>query len=320
MRIINDYNDFLSALKDKNSNDWTIRNEASFALAVLKQKKTKLFNEFTMKYEGIEPSDEPSETQKEANSKEESIQKHPKINIEEVRKKARECLVKGKHGLGLRFGLPVWISEENVLISLDLLDLSDLITSSNKLVRYDTLQRRCIKRAVVDGRIDKRKVREFVLSHCKSPWNIKSPKYPLYYSYETVKWFVKDIATTEELADVSIDAKVDFSKLFGLLIKKGIKEPPDKEIIEKNTELKEHREEQVFERPQNLKKLAHKAFNYIEKHSKAQDGFPLPDNCELEDLKKAIDSISDDDLFSIYNGKRIEADKLYELCIRVLMP
>ena len=59
-------------------------------------------------------------------------------------------------------------------------------------------------------------------------------------------------------------------------------------------------------------------FNFIEKHNKANDGFPLPENCNLEDLKSAIDEISDDDLLSIYNGKRIEADKLYELCIRVL--
>ena len=89
-----------------------------------------------------------------------------------------------------------------------------------------------------------------------------------------------------------------------------------KEEIKKKT--REERIKLLKEEPLKLRKMVIKAWNYIEKHNKANDGYPLPENIELDDLLVAINQISDEDLLSAFDGKRIEADKLYELCMKAL--
>ena len=318
-RIIENYYDFFSAMRDKQSEDRVVRNEAKNALCNFRIRDPKCFEDYKARYEGIVPtSPVPSSTPvvpPTPGVMRQTTKRIPKCSLmteQQIREKARETLL--KDGLETGYGIPKWISFNDVMISFSKLKKTDLLTAKKNLIQRKTILRKCILLAAAEGRVDEGKLRTLILSHCRTIWN-KLTIQPD-YSFEAVKWFVLKVASTEELAGANLEYGINTSKIFFLILDKRIKRLNVEEL--KEIDLKQKVEKLKSESPKDIRKLAKKAFNYIEKHNKAKDGFPLPDNCELEDLKTAIDKISDDDLLSIYNGKRIEADKLYELCIRVV--
>lgn len=224
MRSINDYSEYLSTLGDTKSKDPVIRDEAKKALDVLRQEDPGQYTLYRALNKEIDlPETMMPKKEKKVYAKGQFIREHPEINVEDERKKARIRLLKGANGLPWRFDTPTWISDEDMLKSLDRLSLPDLITISGKPVPRQTLIRRCIKLAVAERRIDEEKLHGYVISMFVSYYNGKiiGLKYP--YLFEPVKRMLQEEATVEELADVSMGWGVDLDKLIRLINKKEIK-------------------------------------------------------------------------------------------------
>ena len=241
MRTIENYDDFVAAIKDKSSEDRVVRNEAKNALAIFHSKYPGRFDEYKAKYVGIEypeiqkePIAIPKPIQKKgrrtAADKEQFIKDHPKLDVQKLRKEAREKLLKGSLGFGLQFDLPKWVTVNDVLISLDQLDLSDLLTASGKLAARDILRRKCIKLAAAGGRIDEKMLREYVLSQCTNLWRKSSvkPDYP----FESVKWFILKAIPVEELA-VACASGISTFKLIDIIYDRRIPKLNVTELREK---------------------------------------------------------------------------------------
>lgn len=222
-RIIENYSDFLAAMEAKKSEDAVTRNEGKNALGNLRIRNPKLFDEYKARYEGIAPAEptiesKPKKARKTAYDKEKYIREHPEINVMELRKKARERLLKGSYNLGLLIDTPPWMSKEDLLDSLNRLTISDLITASGKPVQRQTLLRKCINIAIAEGRIDEKKLRDIVFSSfCNNYKNkgiiiLKSPDL-----YEPVKRVLREETTVEELLSVSNGYGVDIGKLVELI-------------------------------------------------------------------------------------------------------
>lgn len=306
MFIIYTYQDFCKALDLKKSDNPEERNDAKKALGVFRQKDSQLYDFYKTMYEGgdlskVYASDSTAtpvrpKKVRTVYDKEQYIREHPKIKVEDLRKKACESLLKFPYVLEIR--RLSWITEEDFLASLSLLTLPDLITESGRLAQRETLRRNCVKQAVVDGRIDEMKLRHVILNLCKNNWDRIQNKPN--YSFDSVKWFVMEVATAEELAYADINR----SKVFDLIFDKRIKNISDEEIRDK--ELKK-----------DIRKLAIKTgLNIL--YKRKNDNYQLPSDCNKEELKVAINKLSDDVLLSIYDGNKVDADKLYELCIRIL--
>lgn len=332
MRTIENYDDFVAAMKDKSSDDRVVRNEAKNALGNFHIKYPEKYDKFKARFEGIKDPEiiipampkviplyesipQPKKPRKTKADKEQYIKDHPELNLQKLRNEAREKLSKGSLVFGMRFSLqfdlPKWITVEEVLKSVDHLEIPDLITASGKLAPFDSLKRKCIKTAAADGRIDETKLRQIILSQCANIWRKSSykPDYP----FASVKWFVLKVASAEELAIANTTIGTDIRKIVDIIFDKRISRlsiPELKEIerIEKVEKIK-------TTDPSVLRKSTKKACNYIEKHNKANDEFPFPEGCDIEDLKAAIDKINDDDLWAIFDGKRVDAEALYYLCI-----
>ena len=351
MRTIENYDDFVAAMKDKSSDDRVVRNEAKNALGNFHIKYPEKYDKFKARYEGIKepeivipvipralPQYESAPQQKKPRKtkadKEQFIKDHPELNVQKLRKEARERLLKGTYCSCLSLELPKWVTGKDVLLSLDQMELADLITASGKIATYESLKKKCIKRAAADGRIDETKLRQTILTQCANFWqksNFK-PDYP----FESVKWFVLKVATVEELAIANTGYGTNIHKIIDIIFDKripklNIPELREKDRIGKKEQLKSGaylppsnsaREEKIkilkAENPSIIKKLAKKACNYIEKHNKANDGYPFPDDFDIENLKASIDKISEDELWTIFDGKRVNADALYTLCIEVI--
>lgn len=231
MRTIENYDDFVAAIKDKSSEDREVRNEAKNALGNFHIKYPERFDKYKARYDGImpvEPIAEPksSRPRKTAYDKEQYIMEHPEINVIDLRKKARIRLTKGEYGFGLRYDVPVWLTEYELLSSVDQLTISDLITSSGKPVPRQTLLRKCIKIAIADGRFDDKKARALVISLYSSYYNNRKNgfyKYHPPYSSAAIREMIKYDATMQEVADIVIDGSMNFFKLFRLAEKKGLK-------------------------------------------------------------------------------------------------
>ena len=313
-RVIETYEDFVTAMQAKKSEDAVDRNEGKNALGNFRRRNPVLFDKFTKRYEGInEP--QPIRSRAVAGDKEKYIREHPEINIEELRNKARERLMKGKYGRGISYDLPSWITERELLSSIETLTVPDMITGDGSLAQRAVLYRKCVKQAATSGRVDIEKLRQCVLSGCRSIWNaIKThPNYP----FEALKIFILEFATAEELADGGINS----SNLIDIMFNKKISDLYVNELREREIRVKNEKLNTI--KPLELRKMAKHACNYIQRHSNSSHDnplpeFPLPENCNIVDLKSAIDKISDDELFSAFDGRKIDADKLYELCIRVL--
>ena len=170
MRSINDYSEYLAALKDKSSKDPAIRAEAMKALDYLQGEAPDRYTLYRILNKEIEaPKEEAPKGERRVYDKEKYIREHPEISVRELRRKAKERLKKGSYGFGLRSDLPTWLTEENLLKSVDQLTVSDLITRSGKPVPRQTLLRKCIKIAIEEKRIDEGMVRD-ALKH-DDPWS-----------------------------------------------------------------------------------------------------------------------------------------------------
>ena len=223
MRTIKDFDDFVAAIKDITSEDSIIQNEAKSALVSFRSKYPVRFEVYEAHYETIKPAEQNNKGRKTAYDKEKYIKEHPEINVNQLRKAASERLKKGPHNLGMHFEIPSWITQEDVLSSLNQLTISDLITASGKPVPRQTLLRKCIKLTIAQGRINEIKLRDDVLYYFgyyyrKEIITLQSP-----YLYEPVQRMLKEEATIEELANVSEQWSVNVDKLVQLINSREIK-------------------------------------------------------------------------------------------------
>ncbi len=169
MRSINDYSEYLATLKETSSKDPVARDEAKKALEFLQREAPDRYTLYRLLNKEIEaPKEEAQKGERIVYDKEKYIREHPEINVNELRYKAKERLKKGSYGFALCFDLPTWLTEENLLKSVDQLTISDLITGNGKPVPRQTLLRRCIKIAVAERRIDEVVLRD-TLKH-DDPW------------------------------------------------------------------------------------------------------------------------------------------------------
>lgn len=226
MRTIENYEDFVAAIKDKSSEDRVERNEAKNALGNFRIKYPERFEEYKARCEGVvlqEPiSPSLSENYGRSMTKAKYIIEHPEIDIKELQSEARDVLINSSFGRGSRFELPDWVTEEDALISLNLMPLSDLITPNGKLVQRSTLLKLCIQRAAQDGRIDS----EVLKKRVRTPINYieavnkKTKKYPVpdfYTRKDLVEAFYK--ITPEEIAKTYNGKWIDADKLYAKALK-----------------------------------------------------------------------------------------------------
>lgn len=60
-----------------------------------------------------------------------------------------------------------------------------------------------------------------------------------------------------------------------------------------------------------LRTLANKAINYINAQNTRKGKYPLPLTNRRSLFNVALDEITDEELYKMYDGKQIDADKLY---------
>ena len=269
-RIIENYNDFLAALDAKKSEDAVDRNEAKNALGNFRRRNPELFDKYTKRYEGIEEvtpivPEKQRKPRSKPGDKEKYIREHPEISVIELRKKARERLLKtDRYGIGLALEIPSWVSQNEILKSLDNMTIADLITASGNPVPRQTLIRKCLQRAVSERRIDEKKLRYVVFSSFCN--NYKVSGYITLASpdlYEPIKRVLREETTIEELVNVSHGyGGVDVEKLVQLINSKEIKvtdadrkkmnRKASKEAKKKKLEAKrEARKKEALERKEN---------------------------------------------------------------------
>ena len=267
MRSINDYSEYLAALKDKSSKDPAIRAEAMKALDYLQREAPDRYTLYRILNKEIEaPKEEAPKGERRVYDKEKYIREHPEINVNELRYKAKERLKKGSYGFALCFDLPTWLTEENLLKSVDQLTISDLITGNGKPVPRQTLLRRCIKIAVAERRIDETKLRNYICGVFCSYYNSKIVTLKTPSLYEPVKKMIMEKATVEELVKISDGPSFNFGEL-GLLIYKTektfseeqLKEMESKEITRAEKEARHKAKRQAKKEARKAKKEAEKA-------------------------------------------------------------
>lgn len=202
MRVIESYSDYLIAVRDQTSDIRYVRTEAINALQNLRNSKPEKYAEYKARQEEAKKP-KPRSVQARAYDKAKYIQEHPEIDVEELRKNARERMQKDKYGFGLRADVPVWMTEEDLLSSVDQLSVADLITGTGKPVTRQAIIKKCIKIAVADRRIDEAKLRSYVCSVFCSYYNKKFITLPAHVSYAMVKVMINQESTVEELARIS---------------------------------------------------------------------------------------------------------------------
>lgn len=216
-RVIETYEDFLFALQAKAFDDPVYRDEAKDALDNFRRKSPELFEKYSKMCEGVEESQpivpsKPRKSQKKFGEKGQHNREHPEISVKRLRNIARKRLMKGKFG----FDLPSWITEEELLSSIDQMTITDLTTETGDPVQRAILYRKCIILAATSGRIDEGKLRQVIINRCRIIWN-NITDHPD-YSFETLKCFILKVATAEELAD----AGIDYNKLVDIMYDKRI--------------------------------------------------------------------------------------------------
>ncbi len=159
MRVIKSYSDYLIAVRDQTSDLRYVRTEAINALENLCRSNPEKFAEYKAKQEESKKP-KPRFAQGKAYDKAKYIQEHPEIQVDELRENAKERLKRGSYGFALGFELPTWLTEENLLESVDKLTISDLITGNGNPVSRQTLLRKCIKIAVAERRINEAIIRD----------------------------------------------------------------------------------------------------------------------------------------------------------------
>ena len=202
MQSIKTYSDYLIALRNQTSDLRYVKAEATKALEILRRNNPKKYVEYKARYEESQKP-KPRSANGRAYDKESYIKEHPEIDVEELRKNARERMQKDKYGFGLRADVPVWMTEEDLLSSVDQLSVADLITGTGKPVTRQAIIKKCIKIAVADRRIDEAKLRSYVCSVFCSYYNKKFITLPAHVSYAMVKVMIYQESTVEELARIS---------------------------------------------------------------------------------------------------------------------
>lgn len=226
MKSINDYSEYLAALKDLSSKDPSVRNEANRALRVLQNEDPERFTLYRVLHGEIKPPKEPEppKAPKKVIDKEQFIHELSANDIQELRKKARAKLLRGPYGLNWRFDTPSWISDEDMLKSFDELPLSDLITKFGNLVQRNKIIQLCINFAVAKKRIDEEKLRKSIQSLFSSYYNRKIIGLSEPYLFEPVRRMLYEDTTVEELVNVVNGCwDVDIDKLVELVNSKQIK-------------------------------------------------------------------------------------------------
>lgn len=228
MRVIESYSDYLIAVRDQTSDLRYVRTEAINALQNLRNSKPEKFAEYKARQEEAKKP-KPKSAQGRAYEKERYIQEHPNINIKELREDARERMQKDKYGFGLNLDRPVWITEEDLLKSVDQLSVSDLITSSGKPITRQSIIKKCIKIAVADRRIDEKKLRDcihnYFCSYCNGKIiNLKSPQL-----YNPLRTIIMEGATVEELIKITDGTNCNIGELM-FFIDRKVKQMPDFEL------------------------------------------------------------------------------------------
>ena len=228
-RIIETYEEFLAALQAKKSDDRVERNEAKNALGNLRIKYPERFEKYTKWFEGVEEPQpitpaKPRKPRAKAGGKEQYIREHPDLSLDDLREKARARLSKGRWGLGLAFDIPVWISQEEVLKSLDELTIPDLITASGNLAQRETLLRRCLKIVLAEGRINEEKLRKTVQSSFASYYGRKIISLNESYYFEPVRRMLLEDTKIDELLYVANNGwDIDADRLVNLINSKKLR-------------------------------------------------------------------------------------------------
>ena len=221
MKSINDYSEYLAAIKDKASKDPSVRNEANLALEFLQKEDPSRYNLYqTLNGEIEQPKTESPKEKRRVYDKDTYIKEHPEINVTELHKQARERLKKKPNNLGTLLEIPLWLSQEDLLSSVEQLSISDLITASGKPVPRQTLLRKCFKIAVSERRIDVTKLRNYICNLFCSYYNSKIITLRTASLYEPVKKMIMEEATVEELVKISNDSGLYIGELAALIHKK----------------------------------------------------------------------------------------------------
>ena len=221
MRSINDYSEYLATLKGTSSKDPTARDGAKKALEILKREAPDRYTLYRILNKEIEaPKEEAPKGERKVYDKEKYIREHPEINVRELRKKAKQRLKKGSGGFELSLDLPVWLTENDLLLSVERLTIFDLITASGKPVPRQTLLRKCIKIAVAERRIDETKLRNYICSVFCSYYNSKIVTLRTPALYEPTKKMIMGEATVEELVKISDGPSFNIGELVNLIQKK----------------------------------------------------------------------------------------------------
>ena len=241
MKVIESYSDYLIAVRDQSSDLRFVKTEAIQALDNLRRSNPEKYAEYKARQEEAKKP-KPSSTQGRAYDKAKYIQEHHEIDVEELRRKARTRMLKDKYGYGLNLDKPTWITEDDLLKSVNQLSISDLITSSGKPVTRQAIIKKCIKIAVDDRRIDETKLRSYVCGLFCSYYNKKFITLPAQVSYEMVKAMINQGAPVEELAEISDEATFNLAKLTSFIYRKA-KQMTDseRERIERIAEKKAER-------------------------------------------------------------------------------
>ena len=242
MRVIKSYSDYLIALRNQTSDLRYVRTEAINALENLRRSNPEKYAEYKARQDE-DKKPKPKSAQEKTFDKERYIKENPEIDVEELRKNARARMQKDKYGFGLRADVPVWMTEEDLLSSVDQLSIADLITGSGKPVTRQAIIKKCIKIAVADRRIDEAKLRSYVCGVFCGYYNKKVITLPASLSYEMVKVIINQEATIEELVKISDGATFNLAELT-MFIYRRAKQMPDSErerverIVEKKAERK----------------------------------------------------------------------------------
>ena len=168
MFLIDTYNDYCEAVVGKGSYDPDIRNEAKKALGILKQTDPALYKKYDDRFNGrVEIKPKKLRTPSRPSTlveRQQYLKEHPEIDVTLIREKLRTSLLKGHYGLGLLFSVPLWMQQNDVMVSLDHLDPAELIPGKGEPVSRDTILRRCIRKTIDEGRFDEKRLRQEVVS------------------------------------------------------------------------------------------------------------------------------------------------------------
>lgn len=222
MNKIETYSDYLIALRDQTAVLKSVQNEAKKALEDLRKNDPVRYNEYKARHEAPKPS-KPSKSSVKYD-KDKYIHEHPEINIEEIREKARARLSKDRWGWGLALYIPVWISQEEVLKSLDELAIPDLITGRGNLVQRETLLRKCMKIVLAERRINEERLRKTVQSSFSSYYGRKIITLKESFYFEPVRRMLLEDTTIDELLYVFNNGlEIDVDRLVELINSKKVR-------------------------------------------------------------------------------------------------